>query len=52
MGVEYNHLGEECNSRKQYKDEKFVWVGDQKLHIHVFVWRTVLHGVFYTTKKF
>jgi hypothetical protein len=28
MGVEYNHLGEVCESSKQAKGRKFIWVGD------------------------
>ena len=27
MGYEYNHLREVCESRKQAKGRKFVWVG-------------------------
>jgi hypothetical protein len=37
MGVEYNQLGEVCESRKKSKERKFVWVGTTVLHNQVFV---------------
>jgi hypothetical protein len=36
MGIEYNQFGEECKSRKQANERKFVWIATIVLDGHVF----------------
>jgi hypothetical protein len=52
MGVEYNHLGEECKSSKQEKERKFVWVEEQNYTFMFLHAEQFLHGFFGQQREF
>jgi hypothetical protein len=52
MGVEYNHLREECKLRKQEKKGEIRMGRRLELHIQVFAWRVVFTWIFLENKGF